>query len=399
MNNTLQFPFYAKLAFTLISVISFFVIFYFAQSIILPILIAMLFAILLRPVGAFLESKLRLPHIIATLLSVMLMVLVVAGIFTFISIQVVDMASDWDKIRGNFKIHLAELQSMIRDRFNLSEVEQKNLIDDATKDSMKGSTVISTTLLSFTDMLVNLLLIPIYTFLFLLYRTHFMKFFAKLVTSKNHDVLHDIMCKVKVSVQSYIVGLLMQMVTVSVLTTIGFMIVGLEYAILLGVITGLLNLIPYIGILIAGILSIVASLTATPDISIVIGVIVVIAVTQLIDNNLLVPLIVSSKVQINAFVSIVGIIIGGALAGVAGMFIAIPTIAILKVIFDRVQPLKPWGYLMSDDLPKTYRWGKIQLPLYTYENSTDTVNAIKDTTDDTAQPPIFTENSTNPDQQ
>lgn len=399
MNNTLQFPFYAKLAFTLISVISFFVIFYFAQSIILPILIAMLFAILLRPVGAFLESKLRLPHIIATLLSVMLMVLVVAGIFTFISIQVVDMASDWDKIRGNFKIHLAELQSMIRDRFNLSEVEQKNLIDDATKDSMKGSTVISTTLLSFTDMLVNLLLIPIYTFLFLLYRTHFMKFFAKLVTSKNHDVLHDIMCKVKVSVQSYIVGLLMQMVTVSVLTTIGFMIVGLEYAILLGVITGLLNLIPYIGILIAGILSIVASLTATPDISIVIGVIVVIAVTQLIDNNLLVPLIVSSKVQINAFVSIVGIIIGGALAGVAGMFIAIPTIAILKVVFDRVQPLKPWGYLMSDDLPKTYRWGKIQLPLYTYENSTDTVNAIKDTTDDTAQPPIFTENSTNPDQQ
>ncbi len=395
MNDTVQFPFYAKLALTLISLIAFFVIFYFSQSIILPILIAMLFAILLRPVGAFLESKLRLPHILATLLSVLLMVLVVAGIFTFISIQIVEMASDWDKIRGNFKIHLAELQAMIRDKFNLSEVEQKNLIDDATKDSMKGSTVISTTLLSFTDMLVNLLLIPIYTFLFLLYRTHFMKFFAKLVTSENHDILHDIMCKVKVSVQSYIVGLLIQMVTVSVLTTIGFMIVGLEYAILLGVITGILNLIPYIGILSAGILSILASLTATPDISIVVGVIIVIAVTQLIDNNLLVPLIVSSKVQINAFVSIVGIIVGGALAGVAGMFIAIPTIAILKVIFDRITPLKPWGYLMGDDLPKTYRWGKLQLPLYSYENSTDTIDAIKDTTDESGKSHIFTENTTN----
>lgn len=395
MNDTVQFPFYAKLALTLISLIAFFVIFYFSQSIILPILIAMLFAILLRPVGAFLESRLRLPHILATLLSVLLLVLVVAGIFTFISIQIVEMASDWDKIRGNFKIHLAELQAIIRDKFNLSEVEQKNLIDDATKDSMKGSTVISTTLLSFTDMLVNLLLIPIYTFLFLLYRTHFMKFFAKLVTSENHDILHDIMCKVKVSVQSYIVGLLIQMVTVSVLTTIGFMIVGLEYAILLGVITGILNLIPYIGILSAGILSILASLTATPDISIVVGVIIVIAVTQLIDNNLLVPLIVSSKVQINAFVSIVGIIVGGALAGVAGMFIAIPTIAILKVIFDRITPLKPWGYLMGDDLPKTYRWGKLQLPLYSYENSTDTVDVIKDTTDDSGKGNIFTENNTN----
>ncbi len=399
MNETVQFPFYAKLALTLISVIAFFVIFYFAQGIIVPILIAMLFAIMLRPVGAFLQSKLHLPHIVATIISVLLMVLIVAGIFTFISIQVVEMASDWDKIRGNFKIHTSELQHMIRDRFNLSEVEQKSIINDATKDSMGTSTVISTTLLSFTDMLVNLLLIPIYTFLFLLYRTHFMKFFAKLVSSENHDVLHDIMCKVKVSVQSYIVGLLIQMITVSVLTTIGFMIVGLEYAILLGVITGILNLIPYIGILTAGMISIIASLTATPDISIVIGVIVVIAVTQLIDNNLLVPLIVSSKVQINAFVSIVGIIIGGALAGVAGMFIAIPTIAILKVIFDRITPLKPWGYLMGDDLPKTYRWGKIQLPLYGFENSSDTVNVINEVRDEQNLPvKIFTENTTNPEQ-
>ncbi len=396
MNETVQFPFYAKLALTLISLIAIFVIFYFSQSIIVPILIAMLFAIMLRPIGSFLHSKLHLPHIIATILSVLLMVVVVTGIFTFISIQVVEMASDWDKIRGNFKIHTSELQHLIRDKFNLTEVEQKNIIDDATKDSIKSSALISTTLLSFTDMLVNLLLIPIYTFLFLLYRTHFMKFFAKLVSSENHDILHDIMCRVKVSVQSYIMGLLIQMVTVSVLTSIGFMIVGLEYAILLGVITGILNLIPYIGILTAGIISIVASMTATPDISIVIGVIVVIAVTQLIDNNLLVPLIVSSKVQINAFVSIVGIIIGGALAGVAGMFIAIPTIAILKVIFDRIKPLEPWGYLMGDDLPKTYRWRKLQLPLYGFENSTDTVSAATDgSVQDAPQMNTFTQNTTN----
>ena len=391
MNETLPLPFYARLALSLISIIAIFVIFYYAQSILIPILIALLFAILLRPVGGFLEAKLRLPHVIATLCSVLLMVLVVAGIFTFISFQVAEMANDWGKIKSNFMIHLADVQQMIRERFDLSEVEQKNIIDDATKDSMGNNSLLGTTLLSFTDILVNLLLIPIYTFLFLLYRTHFMKFLAKLVTSENHDVLHDIMCKVKVSVQSYIVGLLIQMVTVSVMTTVGFMIVGLEYAILLGVITGILNLIPYIGILTAGIISIIASLTATPDISIVLGVIIVIALTQLIDNNLLVPMIVSSKVQINAFVSIVGIIIGGAVAGVAGMFLAIPTIAILKVIFDRVGPLKPWGYLMSDDLPKIYRWGKIKLPLYGYENTTDTVNV-----DNEPQVSIFTETTTKP---
>ncbi|HEX8563399.1 MAG TPA: AI-2E family transporter [Flavobacterium sp.] len=389
----MKFPFYAKLAFTLVSIISITAILYLAQTIIVPVLVAMLFAIILRPVGAFLERRLGLPHVIATILSVMLMVLIVVGIFTFISLQVADIANDWNTIKRNFGIHVDHVQDLVRQKFNLTKGEQQEIIDDATSDSMKnGSTIIGSTLMTFTDALLNMTLIPIYTFLLLLYRTHFMKFFAKLFHKEDHDTMHQILCQVKVSVQSYIVGLMIQMVSVSVLTTAGFMIIGLEYAILLGVIAGILNLIPYIGILTAGALSIVASLTTTPDLSIVVGVIVVIAVTQLIDNNLLVPLIVSSKVQINAFVSIVGIIIGGTIAGIAGMFLAIPIIAILKVIFDKIEPLRPWGYLMSDDLPKTYRWHRIKLPLFGYENASDTVNVHPET------PPVslFTETTTKP---
>jgi hypothetical protein len=106
----------------------------------------------------------------------------------------------------------------------------------------------------------------------------------------------------------------------------------------------------------------------------VIGVVVVNIVVQLIDNNVLGPMIVNSKVEINAFVSIIGIIIGGMLAGISGMFLAIPIIAVLKVIFDRIPELEPWGYLMGDDLPKTYVWKKIKLPRYDYDNSSDTLS-------------------------
>jgi predicted PurR-regulated permease PerM len=134
------------------------------------------------------------------------------------------------------------------------------------------------------------------------------------------------------------------------------MLIGLKYAIVLGIITGILNLIPYIGILFAGILSVIATLTASPDITLIIGVIIIVIVVQLIDNNLIVPLVVGSKVQINAFASIIGIIIGGVIAGFSGMFLAIPIIAILKVIFDRIESLAPWGYVMSDELPKKYVW-------------------------------------------
>jgi hypothetical protein len=123
----------------------------------------------------------------------------------------------------------------------------------------------------------------------------------------------------------------------------------------------------------AGLITIVASLTGSAEISIVLGIIVVTTVVQFIDNNILVPMVVSSKVEVNAIASIVGIIIGGAIAGFSGMFLAIPLIAILKVIFDKVESLKAWGYLLGDDIPKTYEWRSIRLPNFTFQTSS-TVN-------------------------
>lgn len=393
MNDVYKFPFYAKLAFVLVSLISIFFVFYIAKGIIMPILIAILFAILLRPIMMFLKEKLFFPHILAVIVSVLLFVLFIIGIITFLSWQISDFISDWDKIQTNIKIHITNIQIYVRDHFNISTKEQEEYINSATADSMKtGKEMLGSTLMSFTDILFNLTLVPIYMFLLLLYRTHFIKFLCKLFKPQYHEQLQDIMGNVKLAVKSYLVGLTIQLISVATLTSIGLWIVGVKYAILLGVITGILNLIPYVGIMFAYIISIFASLTGSPDLSLVIGVLVVNAVVQFIDNNILVPMVVSSKVEINALVSIVGIIIGGALAGVAGMFLAIPIIAILKVIFDRIDGLKAWGYLMGDDLPKTYEWRHIRLPLYNYENSNDTINVNQEELSQT----IFTETTTSP---
>lgn len=394
MNDMLRLPFYAKLSFTLLSLLSLFTVLYIGQNIIIPILLSLLFAILLRPVAHFLKSKLRFPHVIAVIFTVFLFIFIVIGVLTFISWQISDIANDWDKIKTNLSIHFNNIQEIVRVNFNLSKIEQKKLIDDAAKSSLKtGKSIVGSTLMSFTDTLLNLTLIPIYTFLFLLYRTHFIKFLSKLFKPENNEKLQNILFQVKISIQSYIIGLIIQMVAVSTLTTIGFMIIGVKYAIVLGIITGLLNLIPYIGILFAGLLSIIATLTGSPDLSLILGVVIVIVIVQIIDNNLLVTLIVSSKVKINAFASIVGIIIGGAIAGFAGMFLAIPMIAILKVIFDRIEPLEPWGYLMGDDLPKTYTWHNIKLPLFDSDKSSDSTQILTE-----IEAPVFTETTTESDE-
>ncbi len=394
MNKTLQFPFYAKLTTILLGMILIIGLFYYGQDIIVPLLLAVLFAILLRPVVTFLNGKLKLPHVLAVILAVILFVTFFVSIFYFISIQITEMANDWGKIKNNLNIHLNHLQDMVRDNFNMSKREQKKFIDDAAKDSMTTTKELAgATLTSFTDVFMNLILVPIYTFLLLLYRNHFIKFLSKLFKPEHHTKLREILGQIKISVQSYILGLIIEMVVVSILTAVGFMIIGMKYWILLGVITGVLNLIPYIGILIAGLISIVASLTGSAEFSIIIGIIVVNIIVQIIDNNLLVPMIVSSKVQVNALVSIVGIIIGGAIAGFSGMFLAIPIIAILKVIFDRIEPLEPWGYLMGDDLPKTYEWHRIKFPLYS-TSSTDTNNIKQEVPESN-----FTETTTQPDKE
>ncbi len=357
METTTKYPFYIRLGFSLICLISITYIFYLGKSVLVPVLMAFLFAVLLLPVVNFLNSKLRFPQGLAVFITVILFVFCIIVILAFISYQISDIADDFDTIRKNINIFITDIQRYIRTSFNVSIWEQRKYIEDVTQDSVKkGKESMATTLISVSDTITNIILVPIYTFLILLYRTHFILFFAKLFRKEHHPKLQEILTQIKGSVQSYIVGLIIEMIFVSVLTSAGLYFIGVKYAILLGIITGILNLIPYVGILVAGVLTILSSLTGAPDLSIILGVIGVNIVVQVIDNNILVPLIINTKVQINAFVSIVGIIIGGGIAGVAGMFLAIPILAILKIIFDRIESLEPWGYLMGDNMPKNFIW-------------------------------------------
>ena len=369
----IKFPPYAKLAFILMSLAVIIIILYIGQNILIPILLALLFAILLRPVVHFLNRKLKFPHVIAALVSVTLFVFFIIAIILFISWQISDIANDWNKIKFNIAIHYEHIQHWIEQRFHLSYNKQQSYIDQVAKDSINGNNeLMGNTLSSFSDVLLNIVLIPIYTFLILLYRNLFKTFLSKMVQQKNDPVLHDILNNIKTVIQSYIVGLLMEMGIVGMLTSLGLIILGVHYAILLGAITAILNLIPYIGVMIAGIICILSALVDSTNVYTIIGVIVLNTVVQFIDNNILVPRIVGNKVRINAMASLVGVIIGGALAGIAGMFLALPLIAILKIIFDRIKSLEPWGFLMGDELPKTFDWYKIKLPDFSQGNTSDT---------------------------
>ncbi len=387
MNDFVRLPFYAKLASVLLSLTLMLLLLYVGKSVFVPILIALLFAILIRPINMFFRRKLRFPSIIASIISVTFFVIIILGIITFISWQVSSFSKDWTTIERNMTIHVSKIQAFLRETFNVTETEQIEYLNQTAAESKSKLTTMATNfLMSFSDTLFNMTLIPIYMFLFLLYQNHFITFLSRLVGEGDQNRLKAILYQIKTAVQSYLFGVCIQVVTIAALTTIGLSIVGVPYALLLGVITGILGLIPYLGIILACAITLFATLTGSPDLSLIFGVILVTVIVQIIDNNILVPLVVSSKVEINAIASIVGIFVGGMLAGIAGMFLAIPMIAILKVIFDNVPALSPWGYLIGDDLPKIPQWYK-KVPY---------LANMKGIPKATSEIPTFTATSTNP---
>jgi len=150
-------------------------------------------------------------------------------------------------------------------------------------------------------------------------------------------------------IMSYLIGLLIQIIYIIILLGLTLMIVGIKHGLLIGILFAILNLVPYLGPLIGNILGALITLASSESMKDVVIVIVVIGIVQFLDNNILMPIIVGSKVRINALVSIVGIFIGGMLAGISGMFLAMPVIAVLKIAFDHSQKFTKWGVLLGDE--------------------------------------------------
>lgn len=342
-------PFYVKLSLNLITITILALILYLGQGILVPFFFSILLATLLLPVTNKLQQW-RIPKVVSILLSIFISLALIGAILYFLSNQVSVFLQDIDTIKERITNLLSELQEWINQTFKVSERKQNEYIKD-TAENMKnsGAGFLGRTFSTITESLSYVVFLPVYTFLILFYKDLIKKFFISVFQGSNPDEVADVLFQARTIGRDYILGLLIDMSIVFTLNTIGFLILGIQYAIFLALVAALLNLIPYIGMLIANVFAMLITLVTSENITDVVWVAVVLAAVQFIDNNFLIPMIVGNKVRINALVTIIGVIIGGTLCGVGGMFLAIPAVACLKVIFDHVHDLKPWGMLLGDD--------------------------------------------------
>ena len=333
----------------LVSLIALFYIAVLGKSILAPLVFGLLFAVLLLPLANFLEHKLRFPRSLASLLSVIMLVVVLAVLLYIVGAQVSSLADDWPQFKQQVLGTVNDLQVWISHTFHIRIKQQMTYVNNATSKLLEsGGSVLGDVFVSFSSMVLFMVFILIDSFFLLYYRRLIIRFLVSVFRDENSNVVYAIIAQIQSRIRQYILGLLLEMVIVATASSLALWILGVNYWFLLGLLIGLFNLVPYIGIASALVLStLVTFATAgTAKLLLVIGTILGI---HLVDSNVLLPVIVGSKVRINALITVLGVIVGGMVWGIAGTFLAIPIIAITKIIFDHVEPLKPWGLLLGDE--------------------------------------------------
>lgn len=340
-------PIYQKLSMLTLGVVALFYALSAGASIIVPLLFALLLAMLLDPVVSKLR-RIRIPRVISIGIAVIFAMSILVGLSYFIVTQAANLKDSLPDMETKLDGFYKEAQRWVARSFDMRYSEVDKAVDTVKDKGMdKTGSMVGQTLTTVGTLFAFFFLLPVFTFLILLYKKLLVGFIERLFSSADQPLVRDVLNNTRTVVQSYLVGLLFEMVIVAALNWIGLTLLGVKYALLLAVLGALLNLIPYIGMIIATLLPMAIAL-ATQEPVVALWVLGLYLLIQFLDNNFLVPAIVASRVEINALVSIVVVMIGGALWGIPGMFLSLPLTAILKVIFDRVPGLQPFGYVLGD---------------------------------------------------
>ena len=295
-------------------------------------------------------EKNKISKVLSIAISLIIAVGFIAGIIYFLSSQIAGFMQDIPSIKEHINEHFIALQHWIKDKIHISFQEQNEYLNEqANKLKETGTGYISHTFFSITEAVMLLILMPIYTFLLLFYKDHIRKFLFAVFKQQHTTGIQNVISQTKLMIRSYMVGLLIEMGIVATANSTGLALLGVKYAIFFGVLAAVLNLIPYIGMFTATLFTVLVSLTTTDNTSKIVWIVVIFYSIHIVDVNFLMPRIVASRLRINALISILGVVIGGTLTGISGLFLSIPAIGFIKIVCDEVEELKPWGMLLGDE--------------------------------------------------
>jgi predicted PurR-regulated permease PerM len=358
MHSSHKYPFYIRATVILFGLVLFSFALANLRGILIPFSFSLFLAVLLNPLMERL-IKWRLPRIAAIAVSLVVAVLLIAGVWYFLANQIMQFTDQLPLLQKKATELITRLQGYLAREVNIP-IEKTNSYLAEARSGIRP--LLGRTLGTVAGTMGTVFLLPVYTFLLLYYKNLILNFLYEIFAEENAEAVSTVLRQVRGAIQSYMYGLLIEALIVASLNTIALVILGVQYAVLLGVLGALLNVLPFIGGILAALLPIMVATITKDGYNTQIGIAISYIIIQFTDNHFLIPYIVSAKVRINALLSVVAVLLGGAVWGLAGMFLSIPFIGVLKIIFDRIPEMQPWGRLLGDkvELRKMARRGQIR---------------------------------------
>ncbi|MCD9018946.1 AI-2E family transporter [Parachryseolinea silvisoli] len=331
----------------LLAILTTIVLFY-GKVVLVPVLFAALLAMLMAPVCRWLDSK-GLSRPLSTAVCILILLVSLLAVLGVVAAEISTFVGESEAIEKKANELLANLQGFIEETFGVAPEKQMTVVKEQVKNMGKSAGSFAGAFIGgITGTIAGLLITLVFTFLFLFNKERYESFFLKLYKDEEPAKVKTIVNKITTVAQKYLTGRVMSILTLATLYSIGLLIVGIKNAILLAGIAALLTVVPYVGSVLGGLFPFMIALVTEDSVQPALMVVVVIVAIQTIDNYFIEPNMVGGEVNLSAFASILAILVGGLVWGVAGMVLFIPMVGIIKIVCDHVEPLKPVGYVLGD---------------------------------------------------
>jgi predicted PurR-regulated permease PerM len=308
------------------------------KIVVVPLLFSLIFAVMLYPMCKRLEY-IGLTKGVAAFLAVFLTSVLLGLVMYFIYNQVLRFSEQGPQFLDKASELYDKLQAFVADFFGVKRSNQSHLQQQLAKLANNTEVLVTSAISFLGGFFTDVTLIPLYVFFLLYFRDFFLEFFYKIIPSSDKEVIDLTMNQIYDVILNWMRGVLIVIVIVGVLNSVGLMILGIEYPFFFGFLASFLALIPYIGILIGSLLPALMALITKDSYWYAVGVVGIFWFVQVLEGNFITPYIVGKNVSINPLIAIFSLLLLGKLWGMAGLVLALPVTAIIKVVFDSVPGL------------------------------------------------------------
>lgn len=317
---------------------------YFAREFLMPLSVGAVLATFFLPLCRWMEGR-KIPRGLAVTICLLILLVAISGVSILLSFQISTLINDFSMLRQKSIETFDHIQNYISAHIGISIEKQNQAL---SKQQPAMGQFLQDIAISIPSLVTNFVLTLVYLLFLLYYRSHIKEFILRFSSEPQKNEMEKVIDGVGKVSQQYLLGLSKMILCLWVMYGVGFSILGVKNALFFAFLCGLLEIVPFIGNITGTTITVLVTGAQGGSLLMLAGIIGTYGIIQFVQGWVLEPLIVGSQVKINPLFTIIALVIGGILWGLPGVFLAIPLMAMFKIVCDHIDPLKSYGFLVGE---------------------------------------------------